>query len=76
MAFLYLELKESPERQQEYRDVLHEHSMGLRKSAEFLARAIQLMTAVPTVPNEHHHGVVFLLSRHVAEEIDATSACV
>lgn len=49
------------------------HSVALRKSVEYLLRALQLMMVAAKSDGQHYHGVVFLLSRHVAEEVDAAS---
>jgi len=76
MSYFYLELKDSPERQEEYRELLHQHSTAIKKSVEFLLRALQLMMAVERKDKQHYHGVAFLLARHVAEEVDAASVLV
>jgi hypothetical protein len=76
MAFLDLEFNESPEQQQKYHDLLRQHSICIRKSVDFLLRALQLMIAVQTKGAGHYHGVVFVLARHVAEELDAASVLV
>ena len=76
MPYLYFELQEPAERQEEYGEILRQHSVGLQKSVEYLLRALQLMMGVQTPNGQHYHGVVFLLARHVAEEVDAASVLV
>ena len=76
MSYLYFELNEPEERHQEYRQLLGRHAEGIKKSAEFLIRALQLITAAEREDERHYHGVVFVLARHVAEEVDATSVLV
>lgn len=77
MAYLDLELQESPERRREYEECLRLHSSGIRKGVEFLLRAIQLMHS-GTQPDDKRqsNAVVFMLARHVAEEVDAVSVLV
>ena len=76
MNYPYFELREPPERQQEYRELLGLHATGIKKSAEFLLRALQLMMAALTKDGMHYHGVIFMLARHAAEEVDAASVLV
>lgn len=76
MPYFYFELNEPAERQEEYRDILRQYSLGLRKSVEYLLRASQLMIGLQTINDHYYHGVVFLLSRHVAEQVDAVSVLV
>ncbi len=76
VSYAYFELNESPERQQEYRDLMLQHSIGIKKSAEYLLRGLQLMQAARGKDKQYYHGIVFLLARHVAEEVDAASVLV
>ena len=71
--YLYFELTDT-ERQSEYRNLLGQHSTSIKKAAEYLLRAMQSISQVDDTLRAH--GVVFLLARHAAEEIDAISVLV
>lgn len=73
MPYLYFELNEPENRQQEYSEHLRQYSDACRASAEFMLRAMELMSVSKLHPGKHFPGVVFLLARHVAEEVDAIS---
>ena len=70
MPYLRFELKESEERKEEYRGFLQQYSDFCKCCADMLLCAMELLKPKD---DKYHHGVVFLLARHVAEEIDAIS---
>jgi len=76
MPYLYFQLNEPDERIAEYRRLLCNYSGACRSCAELIVRALELMSV--TQPNDGHyfHGVVTMLARHVAEQIDAISVLV
>lgn len=76
MSFLYFELNEPAETQKQYLAWMELYGSGLQKSAQYLLRAIQLMLANETREGQYRDTVVLLLSRHVAEEVDAASVLV
>lgn len=76
MSYLYFELKESDARRAEYESLLHRHSEACESCVKFLLRAIEFMSVSSSHPDMHFPGVVFLLARHAAEELDAISVLV
>jgi hypothetical protein len=73
MSYLMFELQCPEARREEYYDFLRRNGLGIRKAAEYLLRALELMSP----PGEcSFHSVVFSLARHVAEEVDAISILV
>ena len=70
MPYLMFELQCSENRRAEYHDFLRLNALGVRKSAEYLLRALELMAPQGDC---NFHSVVFGLSRHIAEEVDAIS---
>ena len=73
MPYLYFKLDEPEGRQHEYNEQLRLYSDACKVLAEFLLRAMELMSVSKSHPGKHFPGVVFLLARHVAEEVDAIS---
>ena len=71
--YLYAKLNESEERVVEYEKILEDHSMAIKSGVEYLLRAMQLMAGVDFGDKLQYRGVVLMLARHVAEEVDAAS---
>jgi|GEM_PF-2845720 len=73
MAYLHFELNESDDRKQEFKAFLKAYSEACRACAEFVLRALELMSVSQAHNGKFFPGIVFLFCRHVAEELDAIS---
>jgi hypothetical protein len=74
--YLFVELNESPEKIAEYESYLRDYSAVLDAAVDHLARFLQLVAGVDFKDKLLYRGVVIMLARHVAEEIDAASILV
>jgi hypothetical protein len=70
MPYLVFELTGPPQQIEQYGEFLSWFSCGVQNAARHLLRALNMMA-----PRDgfHYHGAVFVLARHVAEEVDAIS---
>ena len=76
MASLFCELNEPDDRKKEFQNAIAIYGAACEAVTRFLVSALELMTSTAESDKRHYPGVVFLLSKHAAEQLDAISVLI